>query len=130
VTAEHDGLAGLQPRIDAVRAQLAGDMARAVSDPEVVAENWLRRLAAEGAAQPEWWHVLKLAEETGEACRAWLAAEGRSRTSAGEDELARELADVVITAHCVAALRGLDLPAAIGVKHAVLMTRDLGGLRA
>jgi len=116
--------------LDAVRARLADDLLRAVGDPEAAALNWLRRLAEEGAVQPEWWHVLKLPEEAGEAVRAWLRAEGRARSPGTEGELAEELADVVITAHAVALLRGIDLTRAIGAKHAVLMTRDLGGLRS
>jgi len=115
---------------DAVRARLADDLLHAVGDPEAAALNWLRRLAEAGAALPEWWHVLKLAEEAGEVSRAWLRAEGRARQPGSEGELAEELADVVITAHAVALLRGIDLTRAIGAKHAVLMTRDLGGLRS
>jgi len=116
--------------LDAVRARLAEDMLRAVGDPEAAALNWLRRLADQGAAVPEWWHVLKLAEEAGEAVRAWGRVAGRARTAGTDEELAAELADVVITAWVVAHLRELDLTAAIGRKHAVLMTRDLGGLRS
>jgi NTP pyrophosphatase (non-canonical NTP hydrolase) len=111
-----------------VRARLDQDLARAAGDPETVALNWLARLTAEGTALPEWWHVLKLAEEAGEVCRAWLAVDGRARVRGSREELGEELADVVITAWVVALLRGIDLAAAIGDKHAELMTRDLGGL--
>jgi NTP pyrophosphatase (non-canonical NTP hydrolase) len=115
-------------RDQAILRQLRDDMTAATSDPQTVAHNWLARLTAEGATMPEWWHVLKLAEETGEAVRAWLRVRGLAREHAEPAELAGELADVVITAYAVAELRGLDLPQAIGVKHAVLMTRDLGDL--
>jgi NTP pyrophosphatase (non-canonical NTP hydrolase) len=115
-------------RDQAIVRQLRDDMAAAASDPETVAHNWLARLAAEAVPLPEWWHVLKLSEETGEAVRAWFRVRGLAREPAPPAELAEELADVVITAYGLAELLGLDLPAAIGAKHAVLMTRDLGGL--
>lgn len=111
-----------------IAAELRRDMAAAVADPQTAAHNWLARLTAEGGTMPEWWHVLKLAEEAGEAVRSWLRLRGLAREHAEPAELAGELADVVITAFVVAELRGLDLPQAIGVKHAVLMTRDLGDL--
>jgi NTP pyrophosphatase (non-canonical NTP hydrolase) len=116
------------PGFEQVRARLADDMTRAVGDPETAALNWLARLTAEGVALPEWWHVLKLAEESGEACRAWLRAGGLARSRGSDEELGEELADVVITAWVIALLRGLDLAAAIGDKHAELLTRKLDGL--
>jgi NTP pyrophosphatase (non-canonical NTP hydrolase) len=97
-------------------------------DPERAAEGWLARLARDGRTLPQWWHVLKLAEEAGEAVRAWSRATGYARGLGTDEELAAELADVVITAYAVACLRGLDLPAAVAEKHWLLLTRDLGGL--
>jgi hypothetical protein len=101
-----------------------------VSDPDEVALDWLARLAREGRPLPDWWHVLKLAEEAGEAARAFLRTTGLSRQQhpAPPAELAGELADVVITAYTVAQVLGLDLPGAVAVKHGELLTRDLGGL--
>ena len=98
---------------------------------------------ANAARQAEWdpddritlsYRGNELAGETGEACNKIKKLErerlGLRGTRATLGELAEELADVVITAHAVALLRGIDLTRAIGAKHAVLMTRDLGGLRS
>lgn len=115
-------------RDQAIMRQLRDDMAAATCDPQTVAHNWLARLAAEAVPLPEWWHVLKLSEETGEAVRAWFRVRGLARSPGTPGELAEELADVVITAYALAEHLGLDLPAAIGAKHAVLLTRDLGML--
>jgi hypothetical protein len=97
-------------------------------DADEAAFDWLARLRLDAVELPEWWHVVKLGEEAGEAQRAYLKLVGLARLPGGGDELAAELADVVITAYAVAQLRGLDLPAAVALKHGELLTRDLGDL--
>lgn len=70
------------------------------------------------------WFALKLAGETGEAVNAYLALAGQSRASGLEygqlqDELARELADVVCHALLLGWHAGVDVAGAIGEKWLV-----------
>jgi NTP pyrophosphatase (non-canonical NTP hydrolase) len=104
----------------------AGD---AVSTPAAVARDWLARLDAERSnPAPAWWHFGKLAEEAGECWRAYLRLIGMHRARGPAEDVAAELADVVITAYCCAQVLGLDLDGAVDAKRGPLLTRDLGPL--
>lgn len=62
------------------------------------------------------WYALKLAEETGEACRAYLNIQGQTRETlsgqAARDMLAEELTDVIAHALLLASSEMVDLEAA------------------
>lgn len=67
--------------------------------------------------------ILCLAEEVGEAVQAYRRATGRARSAATWDNVAEEIADVVIVAYVTAELAGIDLDAAIKAKLAVIEAR-------
>lgn len=67
--------------------------------------------------------VLALAEEAGEFVGAYRRWAGEARRTGTFDEMASELADVVITAFVTATELGVDLRAAITKKWTVLHER-------
>ncbi len=67
--------------------------------------------------------VLTLAEETGEFADAYRRWAGLARRTGTFDDMAAELADVVITAYVAAAVLGIDLDAAWRAKTRVILTR-------
>jgi hypothetical protein len=69
---------------------------------------------------------MKVGEEGGEVLGAWLALHNYHRHPGTVEQLAAELADVVICAFGVALAEGLDLPGAVAAKHHTLMTRNPG----
>jgi NTP pyrophosphatase (non-canonical NTP hydrolase) len=64
-----------------------------------------------------------LAEEAGEALKAWRRAVGWARQGGPKDAVYVELADVVITAYVTAAVMGFDLDREIAEKLNVIYTR-------
>ncbi|WP_163549465.1 MazG nucleotide pyrophosphohydrolase domain-containing protein [Candidatus Frankia nodulisporulans] len=67
--------------------------------------------------------TLALAEETGEFVQAARRYLGLARRTGDLDQVAAELADVVITAFVTARTFGIDLPAQITTKAGVIVTR-------
>ncbi len=67
--------------------------------------------------------TLTLAEESGEAVGAIRRYTGRARRTGTLEDVGHELADVVLTAHTVALLLGIDLDAAIAEKAAIVLSR-------
>ncbi len=67
--------------------------------------------------------VLTLAEEAGEAVGAIRRYTGRARRTGTLEDVGHELADVVITAHTVALLIGVDLDAAVADKACIVLSR-------
>jgi len=67
--------------------------------------------------------VLCLAEEVGEAVGEYRRMTGRARRTGALESLEAELADVVITAHSVASLLGVDLDKAITEKFKIIFSR-------
>lgn len=70
--------------------------------------------------------ILCLAEEVGEAVQAYRRATGRARQSATWENVAEELADIVIVARVTATLAGIDLETAIKSKLVAIEAR--GGI--
>lgn len=70
--------------------------------------------------------LLCLAEEVGEAIQAYRRATGRARRTADWDDVAEELADVVIVTQVIAVLAELDLADAVTRKLAAIEAR--GGI--
>ncbi len=70
--------------------------------------------------------MLVLAEETGEAVKAFRQWKGLARRLTHKSYFTDELADVVITAYVAAELTDVDLDAAVAAKLAVI--KDRGGL--
>lgn len=70
--------------------------------------------------------VLCLAEEVGEAIQAYRRATGRARSTATWQQVAEELADVVIVAYVTAELAEIDLEEAIDNKLKAIKAR--GGI--
>jgi NTP pyrophosphatase (non-canonical NTP hydrolase) len=68
--------------------------------------------------------VLALAEEAGEFVGAYRRWAGEARRTGTYDEMAQELADVVITAFVTAVELGIELDVEITKKLDVLSTRD------
>lgn len=66
-----------------------------------------------------------LAEETGEALRAYRRATGQGRTEGTWDEVAEELADVIISAQVLAAVVNIDLDKAVETKLAKVVKRGI-----
>lgn len=67
--------------------------------------------------------VLALAEEVGEFVGAYRRAAGMARRAGGWDDVAEELADVLITTHVAALTLGIDIDAAWRAKAHVICTR-------
>ena len=70
--------------------------------------------------------ILCLAEEVGEAVQAYRRATGRARQPATWENVAEELADIVIVARVTATLAGIDLDTAIKAKLVAIEAR--GGI--
>jgi NTP pyrophosphatase (non-canonical NTP hydrolase) len=93
---------------------------------EEIAEDYLRRLEQERGHMPDWYHMFKLWEESGEVPRQYLIWQGLHRHGrTAESKFAEELADVVITTFAIAHTFGIDLDEAIQSKHTILMTRAM-----
>jgi NTP pyrophosphatase (non-canonical NTP hydrolase) len=95
-----------------------------------LAAEYRARLDRDRGPLPDWYWAGKVHEEAGEAWKAWVRLAGWGRVPGSELEYAEELADVVISAYCAAARRGINLDRAVRDKHAVLMTRPLGYMSA
>jgi NTP pyrophosphatase (non-canonical NTP hydrolase) len=67
--------------------------------------------------------ALHLAEEVGEFVGALNRWQGRSRRSGTFEEMAYELADVVVTAFMTAVVLNIDLPEAIKEKSKIILSR-------
>lgn len=76
--------------------------------------------------QPNWRFFTGVAEEAGEAIGAYNRYTGRSRRTGTKEELAEELADVVITAYMAAAVTDIDLDTAIADKCDKMEQRGWG----
>jgi NTP pyrophosphatase (non-canonical NTP hydrolase) len=101
-------------------------MAARVTVAEATAAYLAREAAARGGELPPLWHfAMKLTEEAQEAADAWHRTTGWCRRTDTLDHVSEELADTVISAYAMALLLGVDLDAAIGAKHEVLMTRPV-----
>ncbi len=68
-------------------------------------------------------NTLVVAEEAGEAVQKIRRYLGLARSSATEDEVAEELADVVISAAVTAGLMGIDITEAVDAKLTKIMDR-------
>jgi NTP pyrophosphatase (non-canonical NTP hydrolase) len=93
-------------------------------------EQYRARLDRDRGPLPDWYWAGKVTEEAGEAWKAWVRLSGWGRVPGSEADYGAELADVVISAYCAAARRGINLEVEIQAKHAVLMTRPLGYMSA
>jgi len=68
-------------------------------------------------------NFLKLAGEAGEAVEAFCRYAGMARRSGPLEDVAAELADVVLTAYVAAESLGIDLDAACAAKVVVITSR-------
>jgi NTP pyrophosphatase (non-canonical NTP hydrolase) len=68
-------------------------------------------------------YVMGVAEEAGEFVGAYLRWAGQSRRTGTREEMAEELADVVVTAFAAAQVIGIDLHAAAVAKARKMLTR-------
>lgn len=99
----------------------------------------IARLAAHNVAkirevfhdQPAWRFVTGVAEEAGEFVGAFNKWSGTSRQTGTQDEMAKELADVILTAYMAAEVLGINLDEWVQRKAAIMnergwKTRDTG----
>ena len=73
--------------------------------------------------QPAWRFVTGVAEEAGEFVGAFNRFSGTSRRTGTKDEMAKELADVVLTAYMAADVLGIDLDAVVAEKAEIMRNR-------
>jgi NTP pyrophosphatase (non-canonical NTP hydrolase) len=96
---------------------------------ESLGEQVYRKLPWDGGALAEMagrnLQAIVLAEETGEAIRAYRRATGQGRTQGTWAEVAEELADVIISAQVLAAMFNIDLDKAVGTKLAKVVKRGI-----
>lgn len=71
--------------------------------------------------------ILCVAEEAGEVVAAWRRILSHGRAPATLDDLAHELADVIIATHVAAQVIGIDLDTSIRHKLAIIAGRPLIG---
>lgn len=70
--------------------------------------------------------VLCVAEEAGEFVGAYRRWSGQARRSGTKEEMANELADVLVTCFTAAESLGIDLPKALVEKAGIIMNRGDG----
>jgi len=73
--------------------------------------------------QPDWRFVTGVAEESGEFVGAYNKYSGTSRQTGTHDEMAKELADVVITAYMAAQVLSIDLDDMVQRKARIMSSR-------
>lgn len=91
----------------------------------------IARLAAHNVAkirevfhdQPAWRFVTGVAEEAGEFVGAFNKWSGTSRQTGTQDEMAKELADVILTAYMAAEVLGINLDEWVQRKAAIMNER-------
>lgn len=72
---------------------------------------------------PAWAQALNVVGEAGEMAEAYRRATGHARRSSTMDEVADEMADVVIATYVFAQRVGVDLDEAIAAKYEKIMSR-------
>lgn len=85
-----------------------------------------RRGVARGPV-PDWARVLNVVGEAGEFAEAYRRYTGHARRTGSIQEVAEELADVVISAATCAAQLGIDLDEAVRAKRQIVLSRGFGG---
>jgi NTP pyrophosphatase (non-canonical NTP hydrolase) len=76
-----------------------------------------------GARTPDWRFVTGVAEEAGEFVGAYNRFSGTSRRTGTKEEMAKELADVVLTAYMAADVLGIDLDHMVAIKAEIMRNR-------
>ncbi len=76
---------------------------------------------------PDWARVLNVVGEAGEFAEAYRRYTGHARRTGSIQEVAEELADVVISAATCAAQLGIDLDEAVRAKRQIVLSRGFGG---
>jgi NTP pyrophosphatase (non-canonical NTP hydrolase) len=75
---------------------------------------------------PTWAQALNVAGEAGEFAEAFRRYSGNARRTGSLEDVAQELADVIISATCMALMLGLHPDGIVSDKWDVIMSRGFG----